>query len=171
MNSKEQIVDLHNNIKNRIQTHLTISSDFILISEKSDYHKLQELESLSFGKQFDENQNDSIVNLVKKRDNSFDEFLEKNNAHIIRLTEYKKYWGESTTNDLLDDIIINIDGFNEIALPPTENIPQNVSPFFPRNWYLRIHNLPDLTVRAIVGEITYLRSKRHEWGILFSKKP
>ena len=35
------------------------------------------------------------------------------------------------------DLVIEIDGVNEVALPPAENIPKNVFPVFPRNWYLR----------------------------------
>lgn len=32
------------------------------------------------------------------------------------------------------DMVINIDGFNEIALPYTGNRPQAIYPFYPRNW-------------------------------------
>jgi len=30
------------------------------------------------------------------------------------------------------DLFINLDGFNEVALPPAENIPKGVFLFFPR---------------------------------------
>jgi hypothetical protein len=33
------------------------------------------------------------------------------------------------------DLIITLDGFNEVALPPTENVPKNVYPPYPRAWY------------------------------------
>lgn len=69
------------------------------------------------------------------------------------------------------DIIINIDGFNEVALPPAENIPKNVFPFFPNNWFFRVQNLPDPVIRSIVSEITYLKSKRSKWARIFSKAP
>ena len=58
------------------------------------------------------------------------------------------------------DIIINLDGFNELALPPAENIPKNVFPFYPRNWFMRVQDLPDPVIRSVVGEITYIKSKR-----------
>jgi len=120
LNSREQIIDAHDVFQTNIQSYLNIQSDSIT---KSDYQKLQDLESFSFDKQFDETQNDSILNLVKKRDNSFDDFLEKNNAHIIRITEYKKYWGETGVDNLLDDIIINIDSERNFVLyfNPYEN--------------------------------------------------
>ncbi|MGW8179457.1 MAG: hypothetical protein ACWGQW_11965, partial [bacterium] len=32
------------------------------------------------------------------------------------------------------DLVLNIDGFNEIALPPVENLPKSVFPLYPRAW-------------------------------------
>ncbi len=32
------------------------------------------------------------------------------------------------------DLLINLDGFNEIALPFAENVPFGVAPYFPRSW-------------------------------------
>lgn len=32
------------------------------------------------------------------------------------------------------DIVINLDGFNDITLPVIENIPHHIFPFFPRSW-------------------------------------
>jgi len=69
------------------------------------------------------------------------------------------------------DLIINIDGFNEVVIPPLENIPKNVNPFFPRNWFMKVQALPDPVTQSIVGEITYLRSKRGKWAGVFSKAP
>lgn len=39
------------------------------------------------------------------------------------------------------DIIINIDGFNEVALPSVENLPKGTAPFYPRAWFFRISKL------------------------------
>lgn len=36
------------------------------------------------------------------------------------------------------DLLINIDGFNEVALPLAENIPKDVFPAYPRNWYFKM---------------------------------
>lgn len=39
------------------------------------------------------------------------------------------------------DLVINIDGFNEVALPPTELVPRGVFPLYPRDWYIQTINL------------------------------
>jgi hypothetical protein len=36
------------------------------------------------------------------------------------------------------DLVINIDGFNEVALPFVENLPQKLNPYYPRGWYLML---------------------------------
>lgn len=36
------------------------------------------------------------------------------------------------------DLVINVDGFNEAALPEPENFAQNVFPVYPRGWFSRI---------------------------------
>ena len=69
------------------------------------------------------------------------------------------------------DIVINIDGFNEVALPLRDNISKNVFPFFPRNWFMRVQGLHDTAILSAVGEITYLRSKRREWAKVFVRAP
>jgi len=65
------------------------------------------------------------------------------------------------------DIIINIDGFNEVALHYAENAQQNVFPAFPRSWYLRVEPLPDPGSRALIGEIAYLKDKQIRWSQRF----
>ena len=69
------------------------------------------------------------------------------------------------------DIIVNVDGFNEVALPPAENIPKHVAPFFPRNWYMRVQNSSDYFVSLTSGKITYLESRRSRWAALLSRAP
>jgi hypothetical protein len=36
------------------------------------------------------------------------------------------------------DLLVNLDGFNDVVLHPTENAPARVSPAFPRRWHRRI---------------------------------
>lgn len=70
------------------------------------------------------------------------------------------------------DLLINLDGFNEVAIPPVENIPKAVHPFFPRNWSMRVHRgVPDRVTQSMVGEIIYLGSKRRQWAEAFLKSP
>ncbi|MFP8880969.1 MAG: hypothetical protein VCE43_16740 [Myxococcota bacterium] len=66
------------------------------------------------------------------------------------------------------DVLINLDGFNEIALPPVENQPKGVFPYFPRNWYTRTQGASDQKVRAAVGKIAYLREQRARWAGRFT---
>lgn len=66
------------------------------------------------------------------------------------------------------DMVINLDGFNEIALPSTTNIPKNYHPFYPRGWLLMVDDL-DQELRRRLGEISYLRKRRAERAAWFSK--
>jgi hypothetical protein len=60
------------------------------------------------------------------------------------------------------DIVINIDGFNEVALPIAEDLPSHVFPFFPRSWFLRVNTLPEPGISVLVGRIQYLRTRREQ---------
>ena len=68
------------------------------------------------------------------------------------------------------DIIINLDGFNEIALPPAENIPKKVFPFYPRNWYALSQGL-EIESLVLLGKIAELKEKRKEVADTFSITP
>lgn len=68
------------------------------------------------------------------------------------------------------DIVINIDGFNEAALPALENIPQT-NPFFPRQWHLRMRMVPDQDFLATIGKIRFLDSLAAGWVDLFRTGP
>jgi hypothetical protein len=45
------------------------------------------------------------------------------------------------------DWIINLDGFNEVALHHAENGRKGVFPAYPRSWYFRVKGLPDPACR------------------------
>lgn len=64
------------------------------------------------------------------------------------------------------DIVINIDGFNEVALAG-ENVPQHVSPYFPRAWSARAKGIPDAQFLSLMGEEAYVQSERVEWAQWF----
>lgn len=68
------------------------------------------------------------------------------------------------------DVVINLDGFNDIALSPVTNIPQNYNAFYPRGWLLMVDDL-DQDQRIAAGELTYLRQHRAERAALFSRAP
>jgi hypothetical protein len=60
------------------------------------------------------------------------------------------------------DVLINIDGFNEVVLPRTENLKYGVNPFFPRAWNFRVADLnPDeLRLRAGIEAARGLRARQ-----------
>jgi len=68
------------------------------------------------------------------------------------------------------DLLINIDGFNEVVLPVTENLRFGVSPFYPRAWNFRVGGLdPDeLRIRGRVANYRDLRVRRAEF---FARAP
>ena len=68
------------------------------------------------------------------------------------------------------DIVINIDGFNEIALPEPENISKNVYPFFPIKWNLRVTQTLDTEFIIIAGNIQALLEKRSRWANFFNRR-
>lgn len=52
------------------------------------------------------------------------------------------------------DVLINLDGFNEVALHAATNAKQGVHPSYPRAWYQRVSS--DASLVPLIGEITYL---------------
>lgn len=57
------------------------------------------------------------------------------------------------------DLLINIDGFNEVALHELENERNGVAPIYPRHWRLRTSRL-DLA--EVIGERSYVQRQRRE---------
>jgi len=68
------------------------------------------------------------------------------------------------------DIVLNLDGFNEITLPVNENMHRGVFPFFPRGWFFRVGKF-DPETRITVGEVVYLENKRRLLTELHSAAP
>ena len=55
------------------------------------------------------------------------------------------------------DVVINVDGFNEVTLPGSENIPQRVFPFYPRQWHWLTMNTLAPTQTSLIGKIALLQ--------------
>jgi hypothetical protein len=68
------------------------------------------------------------------------------------------------------DVVINIDGFNEVSLPVSENLVLGENPFFPRSWSLRVGDM-DPEERRSRGEVTFLWDFRSEVARGFSARP
>jgi hypothetical protein len=68
------------------------------------------------------------------------------------------------------DVVVNIDGFNEVVLPQTDNVPKGVFPVFPRAWYFKIKE-HDSSRRATVGELAFLREERARFAAAAASSP
>ncbi len=85
--------------------------------------------------------------------------------HTIALGGYKQPQQLMALNYFLSmgahfDIVINIDGFNEVALPPTENLPKDTNPYFPRVWANRVRGAQNKVTLAMIGKINYYKKKQ-----------
>jgi hypothetical protein len=69
------------------------------------------------------------------------------------------------------DIVINLDGFNEIALHRTENAKKGVAAVYPRQWYARAQSLPDPVLRRLVGKSILLEEWRGTLARSFERLP
>jgi len=67
------------------------------------------------------------------------------------------------------DVVLNIDGFNEVALPPVENMSMGVNPFYPRAWYHRVQGVYDRGTLRLVGRGALLVSWRRKWASIFDQ--
>ena len=69
------------------------------------------------------------------------------------------------------DIVINLDGFNEVALPFGEDWPISVFPFYPRGWSTLVEGIPDVKRLRLVGSIVDLEDRRVQLARAFSGVP
>ena len=70
------------------------------------------------------------------------------------------------------DLVMNIDGFNEIALPAVDNLPKGSNPYFPRMWATRVKGgARDTTLLTMVGTTEYYKKRRARWAKKASKSP
>src|SRR5712691_4463581 len=69
------------------------------------------------------------------------------------------------------DILINLDGFNDVVLHPTENAPAGVSPAYPRRWHHRVEGmLPGGALRLMLQRVL-LEQRRAGLAETFSRFP
>lgn len=69
------------------------------------------------------------------------------------------------------DIVINVDGFNDVALAPVENLPKQVFYAFPRAWPMRVQTISDPDVMKLLGTIALLEDERRSKATWFSSPP
>lgn len=68
------------------------------------------------------------------------------------------------------DIVVNVDGFNEVALPYEENLKDGVFPFYPRSWRYRVSQLDPHILNAR-GLSVHLQKRRAQRATFFSRPP
>ncbi|MCP3901088.1 MAG: hypothetical protein GY707_15395, partial [Desulfobacteraceae bacterium] len=66
------------------------------------------------------------------------------------------------------DIVINVDGFNEIALPGVENLSKGVHPIFPRSWYYYVDASLNPKLLALYGRRANYIQQQSVWARFFS---
>ncbi|MCF8057412.1 MAG: hypothetical protein K9K37_12340 [Desulfocapsa sp.] len=66
------------------------------------------------------------------------------------------------------DVIINIDGFNEIAIPGTENLPKGVHPLYPRSWYYFVDGALNDDMLSLYGIRAYAKKQQVQYAAFFS---
>lgn len=67
------------------------------------------------------------------------------------------------------DVVVNIDGFNEVALPMIENYRHGVAFFYPRQWHRRVQDIPDTAHLRLLGKIETIREDRLGWAVFFNQ--
>jgi hypothetical protein len=66
------------------------------------------------------------------------------------------------------DVAVNLDGFNEVALPVARLLPARTYPFYPFSWPLRASGVLDPDDQSVIGEIGFLGRRRAEVARRFS---
>jgi hypothetical protein len=62
------------------------------------------------------------------------------------------------------DILVNLDGFNDVAWYPHENRRLGIHPIFPVGWMWRIGVMDDPGIRRMVGQLANLEENRADWA-------
>ena len=65
------------------------------------------------------------------------------------------------------DVVVNFDGYNEVALPPVNNVPKGVAAAYPKNWYFRVQSVLEPQIQVVQGKVAYLRARRVAWAQRF----
>jgi hypothetical protein len=65
------------------------------------------------------------------------------------------------------DLVLEVDGHNEVALPLVENVPHGVHPHYPRLWHLRTAAVLGPERARTLGRLELVRDARDRWAQLF----
>ncbi len=127
----------------------------------------------SVAEQFATSASGSLIDELRKSP-----FFTGKDVVIVRLalSGYKQPQQLLAVNYLLTlgaqfDILINIDGYNEIVLPAVENVPNHVFAAFPRSWHLRVTTAGNLDAMRTIGRIALLKDQARSWAKLVQARP
>lgn len=62
------------------------------------------------------------------------------------------------------DVVLNIDGFNDIVLALTYNHRKGIFRGYPQAWDQRVGGLPDRTTQIAIGRVALLDDQRQQWA-------
>lgn len=68
------------------------------------------------------------------------------------------------------DVVLNLDGYNDIVAPYSDLVPNHVFPAFPKRWFERVEQM-DPNLRRAIGALSYLQELRAERVAAFSAGP
>jgi len=71
--------------------------------------------------------------------------------------------------DVQFDIVINLDGFNEVALPLPYNVKKSIFPSYPRDWFFRVSKTSDPNLLTKLAKLETLQLERTNWARLFKR--
>lgn len=69
------------------------------------------------------------------------------------------------------DIVVNLDGFNDVTLHPTENAAARVFPAYPRRWHQRVEGVLSRDALRVMLERAALEDRRTSLARSFSRGP
>lgn len=69
------------------------------------------------------------------------------------------------------DLAINLDGFNEVALPVAENVRAGIYPFYPRWWSARVAGIQTAETLRLLGLAELYEERRRERSGLCAPRP
>lgn len=69
------------------------------------------------------------------------------------------------------DMVINLDGYNDLVLSINENMVSGVNPYFPRTWNVYASKSVDPNKSVLLGEMNILKKKQIEKASLFNGFP
>jgi len=61
------------------------------------------------------------------------------------------------------DLVMNLDGFNDLVLPVAENWPSSISPYYPRRWDMLMAGVLNKELLTMIGEKEFLSKQRVHW--------